>query len=550
MVYLVKKKIKNKIYLYLVESARINGKVKRIWQHYLGPEDSIKDAVNTFSKPPLDVTVTDFGLPVALMQIVKKLNLIEIIDKIVQKREQGISVGQYLVIAALNRCIKPVSKNKIAGWFNNTYLPHFFPKFETYLDSMAYTNHFSYLNPMNISKITEEINQVLQSKFHVDLEHLVYDTTNFYTYINPEDEDCLPQHGHSKENRQTLNLVGLSLLCTQDGTIPLLCDIYQGNVQDAQEFKWQISEIIERIQSLHKNPEDIILTFDKGNHSEEAFRQIDQANLCFIASIRPSTVKEYASLSSSEFQMIKLPNQKETGIYETSKLIYGKSRRLIVVYNPKQAHWNGENLRKKLNAEIEEITNFFQDRLNVKKWRNIELVRAKIESIISDKNHFQFIDYSLREESGQIYMDVKLNLEALEKYIDTLGKTYLITNHPTKDASELVWLFRQQVSVEKAFSYLKSPNLLYARPIFHNKDSSITGHLFSCVLGLLLITLLTREIRQTFPEMTMGSIFSELSSIELSEISYGGNSSKIRKLSHLSSDAEKLVDLLGFESLL
>jgi transposase len=548
MVYLVKKVIKNKVYLYLVESARVNGKVKRIWQKYLGPEDNLKLAAINLSKPPLVVIIYDFGLPVVLMQIVKKLDLIAIIDKVITKREQGLSVGQYITIAALNRCIKPVSKNKILGWFGTSYLQKFFPKVETYLDSMAYTNHFEYLNEINIEEIEKEINLKLKSEFNVDLSQLVYDATNFYTYIEPEDEDAIPQHGHSKENRSTLNLVGLALLCSQDGAIPLLYDVYPGNVQDAQEFKWQTPKIIDRIKAINQDPNSIILSFDKGNHSQDVFSEIDKAGLYFVVSIRPSMVKDCASIPAKDFRMVTLPNQKRIGIIEYAREFYGKSRRLLIVYNPEQAEWNGKNLTEKVKREIEEVRDFFQDRLNVKKWRSLDAVQKKIETIIPNKEHWKFINYSLSENNSINNLKIEINDKALKEHIETLGKSYIISNHPTKTAEDLVWLFRQQATIEKAFSYLKSPDLLRARPIFHRKDSSIQGHLFSCVLGLLLITLLVREVRKHYPEMTMRTIMELLTSINISEIKYDGHNKPIRKLTHISEEASKLVELFNLNS--
>lgn len=548
MVYLVKKQIKNKVYLYLVESARINGKVKRIWQKYLGPEDSIKSAAINLSNEPEDIRLYEIGLSIPLMKIAQKLDLISIIDRNTTKRSQGISVGEYILIAALNRCIKPVSKQKMLEWFKSSYLHTMFHHFETYLDSMAYTNHFAYLNQINIEKIEKEINTALKNNFDVNLNQLVYDTTNFFTYINPEDEDALPQHGHSKENRFTLNLVGMALLCTQDGAVPLLCDIYPGNVQDSHEFKWQIPKIIERIRSLNMKPEDIILTFDKGNHSEEVFAEIDKSNINFIASVRPSMTKQFASILAKDFTRIQLPNQKNVGILEYIEPFYNKNRRLIIVYNQEQAHWNGKNLTKKLEDEVSAIEEFFESRLNIKKWRNIEAVRTKVESLISVKDHKRFIQTSIQEDNGKISIDIHINKELLQDHIETLGKTYIITNNLHKSAEELVWLFRQQVTVERAFSYLKSPDLLHARPIFHYKDSSIQGHLFSCVIGLLLETLLLREVRKTYPEFSLAHLIEVLSTVNVVEIKYGGHQKPVRKLSHLSPDAEKLCDLLHISS--
>ena len=53
MVYISRRKKKGKYYLYLEESARIDGKPRRVWQKYLGPEEKLKDLTlsGLFTKP-------------------------------------------------------------------------------------------------------------------------------------------------------------------------------------------------------------------------------------------------------------------------------------------------------------------------------------------------------------------------------------------------------------------------------------------------------------------------------------------------------------------
>jgi transposase len=92
-----------------------------------------------------------------------------------------------------------------------------------------------------------------------------------------------------------------------------------------------------------------------------------------------------------------------------------------------------------------------------------------------------------------------------------------------------VWLYRQQLTVEQAFKYFKIPNLIQIRPIFHRKDDSIRGHLFACVIGLLLLTLLALKVHQQFPEFSLPSIVNILSEIGISLIKFSGSNKIIRE---------------------
>ena len=65
MAYIIRKKIKTNTYYYLVESKRINGKPKFVWQKCLGTTEKIKklyDAQGTAQRiKPKKVAYLEFG---------------------------------------------------------------------------------------------------------------------------------------------------------------------------------------------------------------------------------------------------------------------------------------------------------------------------------------------------------------------------------------------------------------------------------------------------------------------------------------------------------
>ncbi len=547
MVHLVKKSIKGNVYLYLQETARINGKSKRVWQKYLGPENKIKEQVDLRLNPEFTVTHFDFGLPVALVKIVEQLNLVEIIDRNTPKRDQGMSMGMYILFAALNRCIKPTSKNKLRRWYETTILADRFGDIEPYFNSKAYSNHFKYLTPEIIENIEIDLHKKLREEFDVKMERLFYDPTNFFTYINPREGQDLPKHGHSKENRFTLNLVGLSLFCTSDGGLPLLHRAYPGNVQDANLFREEITRFKNHLNEIQQSSSDICLVFDKGNLSDQVFKQIDEMNLNFIASIRPSTQKEFDYLTADDFSLVQLPNKKSVGILEFERKLYGKDRRLFVVYNPKRAKWQGSNLEKKLNQKLDDIKSFFKERLNVKKWRDPDAVKKKIESIIKTKQHLKLIDYKVSGKYENVKYVVSINQQKVKHHLKTLGKSYLFSNHRTMSDIDIVWLFRQQYTVEQAFKYIKSPSILTVKPVYHRNDESIRGHLFTCVVGLLIMMLLVRKVRTEFPHLSFYKITEYLSEVSLSHINFSGSEKPIKKICEMSPEAYELYNFLELD---
>src|SRR5260370_36515217 len=73
MASLVKKKKGNRLYYYLVESARVDGKPRIVHQAYLGTAEKLAELVQQNTAPaPLSPTLRNFGLPAALCLPAKK----------------------------------------------------------------------------------------------------------------------------------------------------------------------------------------------------------------------------------------------------------------------------------------------------------------------------------------------------------------------------------------------------------------------------------------------------------------------------------------------
>ncbi len=115
---IIKKKKKKQFYYYYVESARVNGKPRIVNQRYLGRAEKILQAFDVLDsmKSPVYSLVYEFGAVCALYELARELKIIELIDTYCSKRDQGLSIGEYMFLAAVNRALAPCSKSKLAGF--------------------------------------------------------------------------------------------------------------------------------------------------------------------------------------------------------------------------------------------------------------------------------------------------------------------------------------------------------------------------------------------------------------------------------------------------
>ncbi|MCP4274546.1 MAG: transposase, partial [Gammaproteobacteria bacterium] len=202
MASLTKKKISGHIYYYARESKRVKGKPKIVWQKYLGKIEDIIKAVENKDKPsiPDEVVVSRFGAIAALYDLGRRWNMVDIIDRVTGKRSQGVSVGSYMLIAAINRCVCPKSKRQIGQWFFDTPLRRWIPAKKNWLSSKRFWDNMALLDTETIRKCEQGLTEALIKEFNVDTHCLLYDTTNFITFIDSFNEtNTLAQRGKSKQ---------------------------------------------------------------------------------------------------------------------------------------------------------------------------------------------------------------------------------------------------------------------------------------------------------------------------------------------------------------
>ena len=322
MASLIKKKKGKKLYYYVVESKRVNGKPRIVNQTYLGPVERVVRILSEYPKrvKPKEIEHLNFGLLAALLSLAKKIGLVDIINKHTSKRSQGISTGDYILLIALNRCIDPKSKRSLCTWYKKSFLPRIFGFPSSLLDSQNFWDHMDKLDRSRIEAIELDVCYSLIKNFGIHLETLIYDTTNFFTYIAEDNEKSkLAQHGKNKAKRGDLRQVNLALLVTRDFGIPLLHLLYEGKTHDAKLFPDVTEELVRRYNIFAKECRRITLIFDKGNNSRENIQGIDKTNYSFVGSLRPSHHKDLLGISLERYKDLgdlKIYRTKKGGLWK------------------------------------------------------------------------------------------------------------------------------------------------------------------------------------------------------------------------------------------
>jgi len=178
--------------------------------------------------------------------------LIETVDKYCKKRDQGLSVGNYIAIAAINRAHSVVSKQGIWEWFSQTSLMRELSEItEEALSSQQFRNNMERIKMENCQQIWKELIIGVIQKEKIDLSSILYDGTNYYTFIDTFNAHCSPaKRGKNKQGRTNLRQINYSLFCTAGGHIPLLYDTYEGNGNDYTHFPVSLQKFCEFFKGM------------------------------------------------------------------------------------------------------------------------------------------------------------------------------------------------------------------------------------------------------------------------------------------------------------
>ena len=179
------KKINGRVYYYYSKWEWVNGKCRRVWQKYLGSLESIVKAVDG-GPSPLCAEIFQWGLPTALWRECRAAEAVKETDKQCPKRDQGLSVGEYVAIAAINRAIRPNSKRSMWDWFSQTALLRHFPNAtKASLSSQRFWDHMDKIKDDDAMSIWKNVVKRVTENEIVDLSSVSYDGTNFYTFTDP-----------------------------------------------------------------------------------------------------------------------------------------------------------------------------------------------------------------------------------------------------------------------------------------------------------------------------------------------------------------------------
>lgn len=522
------KRINGHTYYYYSKWQYVDGRCRRVWQKYLGKLQDIVRAVDGNRRAPQYAEVFRWGLPQALWRECCRAEVVEHIDGRLPKRSQGLSTGEYLAIAAINRAMEPKSKRSLWDWFAGTVLLRHLPKAsKASLSSQRFWDHMDRISAAMAAEIWSDILRGVVERERLDLSSICYDGTNFYTFLDTFNVRCtIAKRGKNKQGRSNLRQVSYALFCCADGHLPLFYDVYEGNRNDAKQFPLILCRFHRFFRQLSGNggaTPDTTLIFDKGNNSEENFHLVDELKLSYVGSVKLGEHKELAEIPSSDGRFQQTPNHPDgSKSFRVCKRVYGKERTLVVTYNQNLFHKQWLTLQNdiaKAVGELGELARRLEDRRSglIRRGRvpTVASLQRQCKPILRRQYLQDVIALSIEAETDELpRLHYRIDADTVQKLSETyLGKTILITDREQWDDARIIRAYRSQFLIEDVFKQCKDRKIGTWWPQHHWTDSKIHVHGLYCTIAVLLRGLAWRRAQQAGMSLSMQRFLGELDDI-------------------------------------
>lgn len=558
------KKKKGRPYLYVREMARVDGKVRVVSQVYVGSPDRVRELAEggASGDSGVELKVEEFGALWASHQMDRDVDLAALVDEVVPggARETGPTVGEYFLYAVLNRMVEARSKRSLPEWYAGTAIQQVRPVAIAELTSERYWAKWDRVTKEHLDEIAQRFFRRIWELEKPDADCVLFDTTNYYTFMEARTKSELARRGKNKQGRHGLRQVGVGLLVSRQSRLPLFYSVYPGNRHDSKEFARVMDEMFGVVVGLDRTKERMTVVIDKGMNSEDNFAWIDEhPRVHFVTTYSTYFAQELAMTPLERFGPIETERNGQLAgqghdedrmvAYRTSGIFWGKDRTVVVTHYPPTARKQDFTFQNKLEQVRQELLVMrAKVRDQAPHWRDPEAVQERYLRLC-EQLHLaaEFYDLTFDEDEEGTLLSFRKNAYRVEQKRKTFGKTIIITDNMDWSTREIVEANLDRWAVEERFRQSKDENLVAVRPIRHWTDGKIRCHLLTCVVALTYLRRLELRLEEAGVSQTADRTMQELRRLHsvLSMEGTGGRPRIRRQLEQPSKTQAETLRALG-----
>lgn len=514
------KKSGNYQYLQIVENRKIKGKVIQRVIVTLGRMDQLKqkDRIETLirslarfsekvllilsGKSNVSATAKKIGPALIFERLWKELGIKKVISNLLLERKFEFDAERARFLTVLHRLFISGSDRSCEKWrgdyviegIEKLCLHHLYRAMAFLGEPTQDQTGATPFAPRCTKDLIEEGMFFERRDLFTGLDLVFFDTTSIC--FEGQGGETLGQKGHSRDRRPELNQMVVGVVIDSKGK-PVCCEMWPGNTADVKT----LIPVIERVRTRFHIAQFCIVA-DRGMVSAETVKELQQKEIPYILGTRMRKVNEIKRDVLSHAGRFKevYPEGKSSKDPTPLKVkeVRLNNTRYILCVNPRQARKDAQDRQAIFEALKEKIT-------------------TNPKTLIGNKGYRKYLKIS--RDSVTIDQD-KI---AYESRFD--GKWVLITN-TNFSAAQVAIKYKQLWQVEQVFRDVKS--VLETRPVYHQRDENIRGHVCCSFLALVLRKELDRRLEEAGHCFEWADIKQDLKSLQQVLIEDNGKSLALR----------------------
>jgi len=492
-------------YLQIVENTREGTKVK---QHILGTLgrvdqlvgttdiDSLISKLSRYSKEALmvitgqsEIQASSYSLgPVLIFErLWNELEIPSIIHSLIEKRKFTFNIERAIFLTVLHRLFVSGSDRQCERWKNTQHLDgkddlslhHLYramyflgAETEDQLGKTPFANRC-------IKDVIEEKLFERRADLFSGLSMVFFDTTSIYFEGDGGEETG--SLGHSKDHRPDLHQMIVGAILNEKGE-PICCELWPGNTADVSS----LIPVVDRMR-IRFGISNFCIVADRGMISEKTIVQLEKRKIFYILGVRmrkQKLVRDEVLSRAGRFEEVRLEDQGDDHDPLKVKEVWLDDKRYIICKNDRQAR-KDEATR---NAILESLE---------------EKLHNGAKSLIGNKGFKKYL--SVKRNS------VSIDKKKIEEERRFDGK-WVLTSNTNLPAADVALQYKELWQVEQVFRDMKS--ILDTRPVYHQLDETIKGHVFCSFLALVLRKELEKRLEASQLNLEWNDIKRDLLSLQ------------------------------------
>lgn len=413
--------------------------------------------------------IRQIGPDLAFGRLWQATGMQQVLKNLLRNRRFGFPLERAIYLTVLHRIFESGSDRGCRRWKRDVRIP----------GTEALELHQLYRAMRWVGESKDSIEEALfqqRRDLFTEVTLAFFDTTSIY--FEGAGGESLGQYGHSKDHRPDLKQMVVGAVLTGEGR-PMSCELWPGNRVDSEALLPVVNRLDERF-----GVKRVCWVADRGMISKGTIEKLESQEKEYILGARMRRQKEV-----SQIVLKRAGRYHEVAENLRVKEVCVEGRRYIVCHNPQEA------ARDKAGRET--IVESLEEQL-----------KKGTKQLVGNRGYRRF----LHIEKGAVRIDKK-KIEDDARYD---GKFVLRTN--TKLSTEEVAVqYKRLIQVEQFFRDTKS--LLDTRPIFHQWDATIRGHVFCSFLALVLVDEIKRRLAAKGWQVEWNELCQDLEALSEVEVS-------------------------------